>query len=349
MEIPSNSSWQGRPGVSSKPLASLCMRVHNGEAWVAEALQAAFAQDYSPLEIVIYDDCSTDGSSALIRSMIDDYRRRNGKHDCVFVRGKHNLGAAKAAEAVFSLARGELLIQNDCDDISLPCRVSRTMEAWLAADRKPMVIHCGGWRFRRCGGDRTPLPRCDALHPLGAAAAYSPQIFKSFAPISVPNTYDDGPWAFRALLMGPELVLNDRLLLYRIGNGASTGLSVADRIKSIERSVAGWRQSLIDLDEHSHMVDSERRNEYRVFIEGEIKNWLRERDFIGGRTFYVRWRSRPDYMTAHGFVRLLRSAISGRVGAIFVLAAGVAHLLPLRIGVPIADAISRTLFNRRYR
>lgn len=219
---------------ASRPLASLCIRVSNGgKNWIAETIGAAFAQDYSPMEIVIYDDCSTDGSAAEVQSIIDLYRQRNGKHHVVFVQGEISLGNAKAAEKVFSIANGELLIQNDQDDISLPNRVSRIMEAWLEAGKQPKIIHCSGWCFKRVGGKRTLMQQHDALHPLGAACAYSSDVFRAFPPISVQDTYEDGPWAFRALLLGPELILKDRLVLYRVESGASSSMSVIARTKTI--------------------------------------------------------------------------------------------------------------------
>ena len=46
----------------SYPLVSFCVKSYNQKELLKEALQGAFAQTYRPLEIVISDDGSTDGS-----------------------------------------------------------------------------------------------------------------------------------------------------------------------------------------------------------------------------------------------------------------------------------------------
>ncbi len=55
----------------ARPLASICLRSHNQRDCFREALIGAFRQDYSSLEIVIYDDCSTDGTDEMVRGMIN--------------------------------------------------------------------------------------------------------------------------------------------------------------------------------------------------------------------------------------------------------------------------------------
>ena len=73
------------------PLVSFCLRSHNQKDFFQEALEGAFAQDYSPLEICIYDDCSTDGSDEIIRRMIDEYRKTDGRHSIVYEHGEKNI------------------------------------------------------------------------------------------------------------------------------------------------------------------------------------------------------------------------------------------------------------------
>lgn len=51
------------------PLVSICIPCFNGGRYIKEAIQSAIDQTYRPLEIVISDDSSTDGSMEIIRSM----------------------------------------------------------------------------------------------------------------------------------------------------------------------------------------------------------------------------------------------------------------------------------------
>ena len=50
--------------MNTHPLVSYCVKCFNQEQYIGKALEAAFAQTYEPLEILIGDDCSTDGSMA---------------------------------------------------------------------------------------------------------------------------------------------------------------------------------------------------------------------------------------------------------------------------------------------
>ena len=63
---------------NDKPLVSFCLKSYNQKEFLKEALEGAFAQTYRPLEIVISDDASTDGSVELI---LDRVRQWSGGCD----------------------------------------------------------------------------------------------------------------------------------------------------------------------------------------------------------------------------------------------------------------------------
>ncbi len=48
------------------PLITVLLTTYNTEDYVREALQSAFGQTWSPLEILISDDCSTDRTAHII-------------------------------------------------------------------------------------------------------------------------------------------------------------------------------------------------------------------------------------------------------------------------------------------
>ena len=53
-----------------KVLASICITCYNQEDTIRESLLSAFNQSYRPLEIVICDDNSTDGTNAVIDEVL---------------------------------------------------------------------------------------------------------------------------------------------------------------------------------------------------------------------------------------------------------------------------------------
>lgn len=98
------------------PLVSVIVPVFNCERFLAEAVQSVLAQDYRPIEIIVIDDGSTDGSAAVASSF----------PQVTLVR-QENRGVAAARNAGLAAARGEVIAFIDADNIWLPGKLSREM------------------------------------------------------------------------------------------------------------------------------------------------------------------------------------------------------------------------------
>ena len=113
--IPSDASVVGK----TAPLVSVVMPVYNGETYLAEAIESILTQTLSDLELIVVDDCSTDGSAAIVRDYASrDERVRLVQHD-------HNQGSASARNSGIAVSRGEFIAAMDSDDISLPHRLEK--------------------------------------------------------------------------------------------------------------------------------------------------------------------------------------------------------------------------------
>ena len=95
----------------SSPLISVIMAVYNGEDFVAEALGSIVRQMYTPMEIVVIDDGSTDATARIVQdaALIDG----------VTLRYVHqaNQGLSAARNNALGLARGEVIGFLDQDDL----------------------------------------------------------------------------------------------------------------------------------------------------------------------------------------------------------------------------------------
>ena len=206
------------------PLVSFCVKCCNQERYVGEALEGAFAQTYRPLEIVISDDASTDRSWEIVTTAVAAYRRTPNAVPVVLNRNVSNLGNLGNWLEICSLAKGELLVKADGDDISFPERTARIVDGWLAdGSRATVVSHAGvlmGPRGQRMG----PMWRVTASAPVGAVMAFHRRVYETFGGAEDPRIVDDGLFAFRGRILGPELVLPDRLVKYRLGTGVSNSL-----------------------------------------------------------------------------------------------------------------------------
>lgn len=104
-----------------RPLVSFVLFAYNQERFIREAVKGAFAQSYSPLEIILSDDCSTDRTFEIMADMASDYR---GPHTVVLNRNQQNLGLGRHYSAVMGLASGDIVELAAGDDISLPWRTA---------------------------------------------------------------------------------------------------------------------------------------------------------------------------------------------------------------------------------
>ena len=69
------------------PLVSVCMLCYNQEQYITEAVGSMLAQTYSPLEIIVSDDCSTDRTWEILQKIKDDY---TGPHQLIIHRNEKN-------------------------------------------------------------------------------------------------------------------------------------------------------------------------------------------------------------------------------------------------------------------
>ncbi len=115
------------------PLVSVVMPVYGVEKYVGAAIHSVLSQTLPQFELIVVDDCTPDGSMAVVRSF-DDRRVR-------IVRHQRNLGLAAARNTGIANARGQFIALLDSDDVSPPLRLA-TQVAALQADTH--LVGCGG-------------------------------------------------------------------------------------------------------------------------------------------------------------------------------------------------------------
>jgi glycosyltransferase involved in cell wall biosynthesis len=89
------------------PLVSVIIPVFNGERFLREAVESVLAQKYSPVEIIIVDDGSTDGTATVARSFPETVRYLH----------QTNHGPAAARNRGIEQAQGDLIAFADTDDL----------------------------------------------------------------------------------------------------------------------------------------------------------------------------------------------------------------------------------------
>jgi glycosyltransferase involved in cell wall biosynthesis len=124
---------------SAQPLVSVLMVTYNHDRFVAQAIESVLMQRTQfPFELVIGEDCSTDGTTAIV----EDYARRNPERIRVFLREK-NLGCVGPDRNLIhtlDACRGMYIAWLDGDDFWIsPDKLQRQAD-WL--DAHPSCVQC---------------------------------------------------------------------------------------------------------------------------------------------------------------------------------------------------------------
>jgi len=120
--------------MSRIPVISVVMPVYNAGRFLEAAVVSVFAQTFTDWELVAVDDASTDGSWEYLQE-IDDPRVRLARND-------HNMKHGATLNRAIEMARGQYIARMDADDIILPERLQRQLQA-LEARPEVDVLGCG--------------------------------------------------------------------------------------------------------------------------------------------------------------------------------------------------------------
>ncbi len=143
------------------PLVSVVTPCYNAEPFVGETIRSVLAQSYAPVELVVVDDASSDGSREVVRGYAEAHPERVRP---VFL--ERNGGGSHARNRGAEVARGEFLMFLDADDVIAPDTLAALVEA--VRDRPGCIAICGWRRLRQVDGVWTEAP---AEVPLPAPGA----------------------------------------------------------------------------------------------------------------------------------------------------------------------------------
>lgn len=119
----------------SPPLVSVLVPIYNVSSYVEESIKSIQNQTYRNLEIIIVDDCSTDGTYEIVSHMAAIDNR------IVLIRNEINSKIVVSLNRAWQRASGEYIARCDGDDIMATDRIERQM-AFLAANPDIALVGC---------------------------------------------------------------------------------------------------------------------------------------------------------------------------------------------------------------
>lgn len=127
------------------PVLTIGLPFYNNRSTLELALKSIFVQTYQDWELILLDDGSTDGSSALAAS-INDPRVR-------LVSDGTNKGLIYRLNQIAQLAEGEYLARMDADDLMDPERLEKQV-SYLQAHPDVDLVDTGTWSIDEEGKPR---------------------------------------------------------------------------------------------------------------------------------------------------------------------------------------------------
>jgi glycosyltransferase involved in cell wall biosynthesis len=105
--------------LTNSPLISVLMSVHNGETYLAQAMDSILSQSFSSFEFLVINDASTDDTARIL----GDYAKRESR--ICLLSNQKNMGLAWSLNRGLEQANGQYIARMDADDISLPLRLEK--------------------------------------------------------------------------------------------------------------------------------------------------------------------------------------------------------------------------------
>ena len=139
-----------------EPLVSVIVPVYNVLPWLREALDSLVGQTYSPLDIILVDDGSTDGSGAVC----DEYAQE--RPELIRVFHQENRGLSGARNTGLDRMKGEIVAFLDPDDAFHPDMIRKTAEAMQR--HRAEIVFCGYAEYRTGKGMNEARPKRVEAH-----------------------------------------------------------------------------------------------------------------------------------------------------------------------------------------
>lgn len=301
---------------------------HNAAPFIAETIDSVASQTYRPIEHIVVDDASTDGSWDVIRSYGDSI-------DAVLL--DRNSGGSHARNVGFVRSRGEYIVFLDSDDVLAADAIEALVET--TRSHPESIVYCPWKRLRQIDGEwrgvagEVPFPEpgsdflrgwLEGIWVPPCAVMWPRALYESTGGWDEEISFnDDADLMMRTLATGVELVR-------------------ADRGEAYYRAMGQFGSSL------SHGVFTERRSRSNVRVLVKLAEQLRKMgrlpEYADRITFLLQSEGTRAYMESYPELGQEYVALARRYGRPAKLApTGAGHVITKLIGVDGKERIARAL------
>lgn len=216
------------------------MATYNGSRFARQQLASILDQLFEDDEVIVVDDCSTDGTLDIIKSFADSR--------IVLKQHATNRGVARSFEHALKYASGDIIFLADQDDIWKPEKTAVVVNAFCSNPKITMVVSDAalidqdgeridtsyyGQRGQFSDGILSNFVRCKYL---GCTMAFRAELLRTALPFPQSRLILHDVWLgmANALSRGQTMYLEQPLVSYRRHSSTVTGtrrLSIAHRFR----------------------------------------------------------------------------------------------------------------------
>ena len=232
---------------------SVVIASYNGVKWIGKQLDSIRAQTRTPDEVIISDDCSTDGTYEFCEKYISDYELEGWK----VYRNENNVGLSKNFRLALSKCTGDYVFTCDQDDEWLPDKIQvmvKTLEDYpeirlLISNYIPIyngeLINTSTLKnLGRNDGEviQYKLENCwlDPVRP-GCTYCFRREMIGMFNEFDIEEIYHDAMLWIYAVVSDSLYLINRQLSYWKRHDEATTGIklsaypTISERIEWITR------------------------------------------------------------------------------------------------------------------
>jgi glycosyltransferase involved in cell wall biosynthesis len=107
-----------------QPLVTVILTAFNHQSFIEECMRSVFGQHYTNIQLIVIDNASSDGTLHKIEKLQTVYP------DFILIKNLFNKGLCQAFNQGLALAKGKYVIDLSGDDVFLPERIGKQVEAF---------------------------------------------------------------------------------------------------------------------------------------------------------------------------------------------------------------------------
>jgi|Tabmets5t2r1_1033131.scaffolds.fasta_scaffold00065_4 cellulose synthase/poly-beta-1,6-N-acetylglucosamine synthase-like glycosyltransferase len=123
---------------TTRPVVSVILTCFEHERFLVQALEAVRAQTYRPIQLIVTDDASADGSATLIARWLDAHWPA-----ATFIRHDVNAGVSRTLNEALRLVTGDFVTITSADDWMEPQRLGRLVAVFDIAPDDVGLVYSG--------------------------------------------------------------------------------------------------------------------------------------------------------------------------------------------------------------